>query len=142
PHRPAPPATRRRAAGVADTTGSLRARLATQPATERIRTLIHLIQDHTATVLGHPDTATVDTHHTFRELGFDSLTAVEFRNRLATATGLRLPVTLGFDHPTPTRLVAYLSSELAPVEQSPAERIRHELDRLETDLELVSADDP
>ncbi|MFF5257291.1 beta-ketoacyl synthase N-terminal-like domain-containing protein, partial [Streptomyces leeuwenhoekii] len=65
---------------------------------------------------GHPTPDTIDADRTFRDLGFDSLTAVELRNRLSRATGLRLPTTLAFDHPTPTALTHHLTTLLNPNE--------------------------
>jgi len=65
-----------------------------------------------ATVLGHPTPEEIDRDATFEDLGFDSLTAVELRNRLKTVTGLALPPTLIFDHPSPGALATHLAGSL------------------------------
>ncbi|MCN9245013.1 type I polyketide synthase, partial [Streptomyces sp. RY43-2] len=78
---------------------------------DQARILLTLVQEQAAAVLGHQDLGTVQHNRAFGELGFDSLTAVEFRNRLVMATGLALPTSLVFDHPTPTALVRHLLIE-------------------------------
>ncbi|WP_415923482.1 SDR family NAD(P)-dependent oxidoreductase [Streptomyces sp. WI03-4A] len=101
-----PPA--RRAAGNAPGDGSLHAALAGRPAEERDRELLRLVRTEVARVLGHPSADSVAADQAFKDLGFDSLSAVELRNRLNAVTGLRLPATLVFDHPTATAVAGHL----------------------------------
>ncbi|WP_406815817.1 SDR family NAD(P)-dependent oxidoreductase [Mycobacterium sp. M23085] len=79
----------------------------------RQRELVDLVCGNAAMVLGVPNPADIDAGRAFQELGFDSLTAVELRNRLKNATGLTLSPTLIFDYPTPTALAAHLDAQLA-----------------------------
>ncbi|OBH82521.1 type I polyketide synthase [Mycobacterium sp. E2989] len=90
----------------------LRARLEGVAPEQRRRELVELVCTNAATVLGH-STADVDADQAFGDLGFDSLTAVELRNRLKIATGLTLSPTLIFDHPTPAALAEQLDAQLA-----------------------------
>ncbi|MBB4781040.1 NADP-dependent 3-hydroxy acid dehydrogenase YdfG/acyl carrier protein [Streptomyces rapamycinicus] len=79
---------------------------------ERERLLLDLVRISTATVLGHRDSGDIDLEGEFLEMGLDSLTAVELRNQLGGATGLRLSTTMVFDHPTPADLAVHLADEL------------------------------
>ncbi|MFD8708749.1 SDR family NAD(P)-dependent oxidoreductase, partial [Kitasatospora sp. NPDC059648] len=74
--------------------------------------LLDFLGRHIATVLGHDPSAAIDPESSFKDLGFDSLTAVELRNTLSKAVGIRLPATLTFDHPTPGAIARHLREEL------------------------------
>ncbi|MGV9853737.1 SDR family NAD(P)-dependent oxidoreductase, partial [Streptomyces sp. NPDC003442] len=95
-----------------DAASLLRARLAPLDEAQRGEMVADLVRDQVATALGHEGREAVDLGRTFKELGFDSLGAVDFRNRLNTTTGLRLSTTLLFDHPTPRALVRHLRDRL------------------------------
>ncbi|MGW2331071.1 type I polyketide synthase, partial [Streptomyces sp. NPDC001700] len=91
---------------------ALRAQLLEVSEAEQRRTLTDLVRGEAGSVLGHVDRDTVAAERAFKEIGFDSVTAVELRNRLAAATRLRLPATLVFDYPNPVALAEYLRTEL------------------------------
>ncbi|MFF5587887.1 type I polyketide synthase [Streptomyces hygroscopicus] len=90
----------------------LRRRLAGLPRASQDETLLELVRVQTAAALGHTTPETVNTRQPFKELGFDSLMAVDLRNRLTAETGLRLSATLVFDYPTPMALVGHLRDEI------------------------------
>ncbi|KAK1178064.1 type I polyketide synthase [Streptomyces sp. NBS 14/10] len=81
---------------------------------ERRRAVLELVRDHAAAVLGQPDPKAVRADASFKELGFDSVTAVELRDRLVAAGGLRLPAAVVFRHPTPEALAHRIEQQLAP----------------------------
>ncbi|MFI6351049.1 beta-ketoacyl synthase N-terminal-like domain-containing protein, partial [Streptomyces sp. NPDC050560] len=119
-HDPVPPLMRglvrrgRRVARVGTVEpGSLAARLTGLPQQERERELVALVTVEAASVVGLGGPGEIPAGRSFRDLGFDSLAAVELRNRLSAATGVRLPATLVFDHPTPEALAAFIDGELA-----------------------------
>jgi acyl carrier protein len=93
---------------------ALRQQLAAVPPAERDRLLLNLVRAHVAAVLGHASPDEIEPERPFSDLGFDSVTAVELRNRLNSATGLTLPVTLVFDYPAPLALAEYVRGEIAP----------------------------
>ncbi|WP_344098139.1 SDR family NAD(P)-dependent oxidoreductase, partial [Streptomyces stramineus] len=104
--------TRRAPIASAPGSSSLRARLAGHSPAEQHDILLAAVRTHAAIVLGHAGPDAVPAETAFRAMGFDSLTAVELRNRLNVASGLRLPATLAFDHPTPVALARFLGDEL------------------------------
>ncbi|WP_052407896.1 type I polyketide synthase, partial [Allokutzneria albata] len=127
----------RRAAQSGDAQGSsLAKRLAGLTEAEQDRMLLDLVRTQVALVLGHVTPETVEPGRGFMEIGFDSLTAVELRNRLGAVTGLRLPSTLIFDYPTPVALTGYVRSELVGASGQGA------ADKSAVTLSLASSDEP
>ncbi|SEM19594.1 type I polyketide synthase [Rhodococcus maanshanensis] len=119
----------------------LRERVSVLADAERLPMLLGVVRDQMAVVLGHDGPDAIDPARNFRELGFDSLAAVEARNRLNTITGLRLPATVIFDHPTPATLSQHVLDELlgshgetvaAPMRPSDAARESTDLPTAET----------
>ncbi|MEU8146475.1 SDR family NAD(P)-dependent oxidoreductase [Nonomuraea sp. NPDC048901] len=120
---------------------TLKHRLDGLPEEERKAELVRLVRAEAAGVLGHPSPDSVLPDRAFKELGFDSLTGVELRNRLSAATGLRLPSTLVFDHPTPNALADRVGEAFRPAVQDSAAAVLAEVDRLEAALATVAATD-
>ncbi|MFI1052621.1 SDR family NAD(P)-dependent oxidoreductase [Streptomyces griseoruber] len=109
-----PAASVRRTAGTPRSGGRLARTLTALPVAERPGAVLRLLQTEIATVLGHaPDAPAADPERAFRDLGFDSLTAVDLRNALQRRTGLRLAPSVAFDHPTPAALAGHLLSSLS-----------------------------
>ncbi|MFE5588002.1 polyketide synthase dehydratase domain-containing protein, partial [Kitasatospora sp. NPDC056531] len=135
----------RRAAGGAGTpetpgVDALRRRLAALSEEERERELVTLVRTSAAAVLGHLGADEVGPERAFKEVGFDSLMAVELRNRLMRATGVHLRSTLVFDYPNPVSLARHVLARLAE-ESSEATPVLADLDRLHEALPAVLAED-
>ncbi|ANN16109.1 hypothetical protein SD37_10985 [Amycolatopsis orientalis] len=94
------------------------------------RELLDLVREQAANVLGHEAGVRTGPREAFQELGYDSVTAVELRDRIALATGLRLPATLLFDHPTPAAVAGVLWTEMFSGSSSGSLSLLHDLDRL------------
>jgi hypothetical protein len=103
---------------------------AVQPALFDADSIFRLVRDRVAMALGHRSASTVDPDRPLREQGLDSLTSVELRNTLGAETGLRLPASLVFNHPTVTRLAGYLAGELVQAPPSPEDVLLDALARL------------
>ncbi|GLY39330.1 hypothetical protein Amsp01_053540 [Amycolatopsis sp. NBRC 101858] len=135
------PAVRRaleaRPAEAESTPADFASRLTGLPPVEQERVVLDHVREAIARVLGHAGAEEIDANRPFKEIGFDSLTAVELRNRLRAATGLKLPATLVFDHPTPSALAGFLLSALVGEEVS----VLGELDRIEALVSGVSPED-
>ena len=131
----------RRASDVAS--GSLAERLANVPAANQGRVVLELTLRQVATVLGYASPGAIDPQQSFKDLGFDSLAAVELRNRLSVETGLALPATLVFDHPTAEAVAQHLLDEVgieAPT-HPPAKVAGDEDDEDDEDVKSASADE-
>ncbi|MFD7029931.1 SDR family NAD(P)-dependent oxidoreductase [Streptomyces sp. NPDC059917] len=129
------------AAAEAGAGGGLAERLARLSPKECEELLVEEVRRQASVVLGHEDIETVGAERPFKNLGFDSLTTVELRNRLNARTGLRLSVTVLFDHPTPAAVAAHLKQQLLP-EVDPAALAATRLTALEALLDEVTEDDP
>ncbi|MFJ8311451.1 SDR family NAD(P)-dependent oxidoreductase, partial [Streptomyces sp. NPDC094147] len=101
------------------------------PDDERRRIVLDLVRTVVAEVLGHDDAGTVAAERPFHEMGFDSITAVDLRNRLKAATGIALPATSVFDHPSPAALTQYVLAQVAAEQEPGATSVLAELDGLE-----------
>jgi acyl carrier protein len=110
----------------------LAAQLERLPPHDRRRRLVELVRLHAAAVLGHSDGAAVNAERAFQDLGFDSLTGVELRNRLKADTGLPLSRTLIFDYPNPAALADQLARQLlaGDSEESDDEKVWSELRKI------------
>ncbi|WP_344510152.1 beta-ketoacyl reductase, partial [Streptomyces pulveraceus] len=135
-------ARRQIAAGAAaGSGGGLAERLAAMSESRRAAHLLDLVRTEVAGTLGHRSAAMIEPERAFNDLGFDSLTAVELRNRLHAATGLKLPATVVFDHPTPADLARHLRTQIPNLPAAGPEGLLGELDRIEQMLTDIDPTD-
>jgi NAD(P)-dependent dehydrogenase (short-subunit alcohol dehydrogenase family)/acyl carrier protein len=120
---------------------SLARRLAGVPDADRESVILELVRSEVAVVLGHSSSKAIDPARAFNDLGFDSLAAVELRNRLNTITGLHLPATLVFDYPNTSALTRYLLDHITRGGANVAASVDAELDELKRLLSLKEADE-
>ncbi|MER7006052.1 SDR family NAD(P)-dependent oxidoreductase [Dactylosporangium sp. NPDC000555] len=130
----------RRARTAGEPGPSFAGRLAGLTAAEAHRALLELVRGNAAAVLGHESSEPIRPSRPFKELGFDSLTGVELRNRLASAVGVRLPAALVFDHPTPEALTRHILTRITPAEPvaPPTSALLAELNRLESLIDAMA----
>jgi NADP-dependent 3-hydroxy acid dehydrogenase YdfG/acyl carrier protein len=136
------PVTARSGRGGVPAADALRHKLAGMTAAEQEQAVLDLVRVQAAAVLGHASAESVPPGAVFRDLGFDSLTAIELRNRLGAVTGLRLPATLVFDYPTPSVLADHLRTAIGQDEPAApaAPPVLAELDKLEVILSATTAE--
>ncbi|WP_371827693.1 type I polyketide synthase [Amycolatopsis sp. WQ 127309] len=130
----------RQSAAAAEPASELVRRLTGLGVADQQRVVLDLVRVEAAAVLGHGGRDAIDPDQQFKDLGFDSLTAVELRNRLANATGSRLPATLVFDHPTPVELARELTAKAAPAPVTAAGSALSELDKVEQAIPALLGD--
>jgi acyl carrier protein len=121
--------------------GGLARRLVGLTPAEQEALLLDVVRGQVAVVLGHAGPEDVPADTAFKDVGFDSLTSVELRNRLREATGLKLPATLVFDHPNPQVLARHLRDELAVGEVAPVDSVLASLAGLEPAIGAAASDD-
>ncbi|MBV1942448.1 SDR family NAD(P)-dependent oxidoreductase, partial [Streptomyces sp. BV286] len=119
------------AAGAENDRTALTRRLAELAPADRDRFLLDLVRGQVAAVLGYAGPEAIEPERGFQELGVDSLGAVQIRNRLGAATGLRPPTTLVFDYPTPAAVAGYFKEHLSIPDEDATADLMHEIGRLE-----------
>jgi NAD(P)-dependent dehydrogenase (short-subunit alcohol dehydrogenase family)/acyl carrier protein len=126
-------------AGSESTGIALAEQLRSLPPAEAEAVLLDTVRRQTALVLGHTDTTRIGPGETFKKLGIDSFTALELRNKLGAAAGLKLPATLVFDHPNPAALARFLGESITPDSaaglESPADHLVKVIEGLGAQLE-------
>ncbi|AXK36756.1 SDR family NAD(P)-dependent oxidoreductase [Streptomyces armeniacus] len=115
-------------------------RLADASAEERGETVLTVVRSCAARALGYGDPKAVEAQRAFKDLGFDSLTAVELRNQLSAETGVALPATLVFDHPTPADLARHVTDQLFSEETEDGAAVIADLERIATAISRFSPD--
>ncbi|MEU5980655.1 SDR family NAD(P)-dependent oxidoreductase, partial [Streptomyces sp. NPDC047315] len=141
------PESRQLAAGTdhedADAAAGLRSRLEGLDADDRLDLLSTLVRTEAARVLSHSGPDAIEPERAFRDMGFDSIASVELRKRLNTETGLQLPATVAFDHPTPRILAEHLAAHLYGLtpDVPPSTRVFGDVDRLAETLAGLAEDD-